>query len=84
MKNNMRLDVVTLEHVFVPGVWLFNSFKRVCHLLAECSECCAVKLFAIVYYDFFGYAEAAYNILPKEFLQCGGRDVMKSFSFDPL
>ena len=80
----MRLDVVTLEHVFVPGVWLFNSFKRVCHLLAECSECCAVKLFAIVYCDFFGYAEAAYNILPEKFLQGGGRKIAKRLGFDPL
>ena len=28
MKNNVRLDIVTLEHIFVPGVWLFDSFKR--------------------------------------------------------
>ena len=34
----MKLDIVTLEHVFVPGVWLFESFKcakpagfRPCH-----------------------------------------------------
>ena len=53
-------------------------------MLTELSECCAVKLFAIVYSDFFGYAEAAYNVLPEEFLQSGGRDVAKSFGFDPL
>ena len=28
MKNNVRLDIVMLEHVFVPGVWLLDSFKR--------------------------------------------------------
>jgi len=53
-------------------------------MLTELSECCAVKLFAIVYSDFFGYAELAYNVLPEEFLQSGGRDVAKSFGFDPL
>ena len=53
-------------------------------MLTELSECCAVKLFAIVYSDFFGYAEAAYNVLPEEFLQCGSRDVAKSLGFDPL
>ena len=25
-KNNVKLDIVALEHVFVPGVRLFDSF----------------------------------------------------------
>ena len=53
-------------------------------MLTELSECCAVKLFAIVYSDFFGYAEVAYNVLLEELLQSGGRNVAKSFGFDPL
>ena len=52
--------------------------------MTELSECCAVKLFAIVYNDFFGYTEAAYNVLPEEFLQSGGCDIAESFGFDPL
>ena len=42
MKNNVRLDIVMLEHVFVPGVWLFYSFKsakpagfRPCHRIDQ-------------------------------------------------
>ena len=27
-KNRGKLDIVALKHVFVPGVWLFYSFKR--------------------------------------------------------
>jgi len=53
-------------------------------LLTEFSECGTVKLFAIVYCDFFGYAEAAYNILPEKFLQGGGRKIAKRLGFDPL
>ena len=53
-------------------------------MLIELSECCVVKLFAVVYSDFFGYAEAAYNALLEEFLQRGSRDVMKSLGFDPF
>ena len=25
---NVKLDIVALEHVFVPGVWIFDSFER--------------------------------------------------------
>ena len=25
---DVKLDIIALEHVFVPGVWLFESFKR--------------------------------------------------------
>ena len=53
-------------------------------MLTELSKCCAVKLFAIVYSYFFGYAETAYNVLLEEFLQSGGCDVAESFGFDPL
>ena len=42
MKNNVRLDIVMVERVFVPGVWLFYSFKsakpsgfRPCHRIDQ-------------------------------------------------
>ena len=53
-------------------------------MLTELSECCAIKLFAIVNCDFFWYAEAAYNILLEKFMQGGGRDIAKRLGFDPL
>ena len=53
-------------------------------LLTEFSECGTVKLFSIVYCDFFGYAEAAYNVLPEKFLQGGYYNITKRLGFDPL
>ena len=52
--------------------------------MTKLSECGTIKLLAIVHCDFFGYAEAAYNVLPEKFLQGGGYDVAKCLGFDPF
>ena len=52
--------------------------------MIELSECGTVKLFAVVYCDFFGYAEVAYNVLPEKLLKGSGRDIPKRLGFDPF
>ena len=47
--------------------------------MTELSECGV-----IVNCYFFGYAEAAYDVLLEKFLQGSGRDVAKHLGFDPL
>jgi len=41
-------------------------------------------LLAVVYGDFFWYAEAAHNVLLEELLQGSGCDISESLGFDPL
>ena len=41
-------------------------------------------MLAIVYGDFFWYAEAAYNILLEKLLQGSGSNISECLSFDPL
>ena len=45
--------------------------------MTELSERGTIELLAIVHCDFFGYAEAAYYVLPEKFLQGCGCDIAK-------
>ena len=51
---------------------------------AEFFEWLRVKLFAIIYREFLRYPEPAYDVLPKEFLDCFGGDIYQGLGFDPL